>query len=224
MALPSSGQISFNNVRTETSQSAFTDYEFSGWASGQNGTFTSFPAQARYPDRIYAPINLLSSGSRYSASPVNQLEIQNLSMSAWYNYDHTTTIGLSTTASLYLHVSDTTAPCSPSSMIPVDVGTTSATLSLNISGTNDLGPFGGGCWAIFYGKPWSVNGSGSTSLDGCNVYYPAETTLIASGTLGGYLSSVTRSIQYNYNYDVNKGQNIYYVIYGYEFCYCGGSC
>ena len=230
MALPSSGLIDFSDVRVETSQSAFTSYAFSGWAAGENGTPSSGLLSA---NNVYSPINLLSSGSRYKESTGNigtkQLAQQNLSMSAWYSYDHTAAIGTDTTGSLYKHVNDNFG-CNPSSMISFDVGTAPATLSLNISGTNpfainpELFEYAAESYAIYYGKPWSVNGNASNYLGTKTpAYYPAGTTVIASGSLSVNLH-VTRSIEYNYTYNVDSGSYIYYVIYGYGFCFCGGAC
>lgn len=201
MPLPSSGLIDFSDVRVEMSQSALANYAFSGWVAGAN------PG--------YSPVNLISSGSggksRYT---VNAGYGTAISMSQWYSYDHIAAISASTTESLYLHMAPFSYPygCSVSSMIPVDIGTSAATLSLNISGGILYDDGSTGCWMIFYGKPWQVNGSGTNTLPSVcgNFAYSAGAELIASGSISG--TSTNRTIEYNYTYDANKGQYIYYVI------------
>ena len=136
MPLPSSGVITFNDVRTEMSQSTTSFYSFYGWAGGDYNYFSSSGGLN------FAPINLLSSGSRFSeSSPLTTP----LSLSDWYSYDHNAYIGLDTTASLYQHASYL---CDPSSMVVIDVGTTSTSLTINISGSG-FG-FGYGCWVLLY--------------------------------------------------------------------------
>jgi hypothetical protein len=207
MPLPSSGLIDFSDVRAEMSQSAFTGYTFSYWASGYNSGCIGAG-----PNANYAPINLISSGSRYTVDAAYNTPI---SMSQWYSYNHTAAISASTTASLYPHWNSFFSPlgCHVSSMIPVDVGTSAATLSLNISGgilyDDNISQ---GCWMIFYGKPWNVDGSSNANVQGnCGGFvYSGGATLIASGSVSG--STTNQTITYNYTYDANKGQNIYYVI------------
>jgi hypothetical protein len=185
MALPSSGQITFNDVRTEMSQSSKTNYSFEEWASGA--------WSATIGNSYYTPINLESSGSIFTES--NPLDIYGgVSMSQWYNYNRSKSVALSTTTSLYPHVSDY---CYPSSMIIIDAGTTSTTLSLNISGSA-IYPYAG-YWYAFYGKPWQVGGGGTGSA----------TIITGSSTA----FDVNWSFNYNYTYDANKGQYLYFVLY-----------
>jgi hypothetical protein len=197
MALPSSGVITFNDVRTEISQSTTTNYSFAGWASGFYNWFSSSGAQN------YAPINLLSSGSIFSES--NPLSLP-LSMSAWYSYDHNTYIGLGTTASLYQH---TAFACFPSSMIIIDAGTTSTTLSINISGSG-FG-YGYGCWVLFYGKPWASDASNGSIIPGCACCNAGNAVLIDSGSSA---IDVNKTITYSYTYDSSIGSKLYFVLYG----------
>ena len=147
MALPSSGIITFNDVRTEMSQSAKNSYAMSGWTWGLGETDC-----AGY-GILYAPINILSSGSRFSES--NQLNISNLSMSAWYNYDHNLYIGSDVTGTLYQHA-DASDQCYPATMLPIELGTTNATFSINISGTLSTNER----LTIFYGKRWRSDSTG----------------------------------------------------------------
>jgi hypothetical protein len=208
MSLPSSGLIDFSDVRVEMSQSAFTSYTFSRWASGYNAGCIGAG-----PNSTYAPINLISSGSRYT---VNAAYNTPISMSQWYSYDHFAAISASITASLYSHWNSFFSPlgCHVSSMIPVDVGTSAATLSLNISGgvlyDDNISD---GCWMIFYGTPWSVNGDIDFNVsngDCGNFCYSAGATLIASGSVSG--STTNQTVTYHYTYDINKGNYIYYVV------------
>jgi hypothetical protein len=199
MALPGSGAIAFSNVRTEMSQSAVSPYPFSRWVCG-NYFYDGFP--------VHAPINLLSSGSRFSES--SSLYFSNLSLSAWYGYNHSAYVGLNTTTSLYPHFAGYIGVTLASSMTVIDLGTSNATYSINISGSSS-GNGGGGYWVMYYGKPWSNNGdSGTTLFTGDVPYNSATATPIASGSLAsGYNTTVT----YNYTYDSNKGQYLYAVIY-----------
>ena len=147
MALPSSGQISFDDVRTEMSQNSLYPYNFYSWAGGEYSYFGDTS-----PYQNFAPINLLSSGSRFSiSSPMTTP----LLMSQWYSYDHSAYIGLDTTASLYQHSSYN---CRPSSMIVIDVGTSDTSLTINISGSGIDIYNGYGCWYLVYGKPWVEDG------------------------------------------------------------------
>jgi hypothetical protein len=61
MALTGSGQLSFNDVRIETSQSITNNYSFFGWAAGEYNYFNGSAQN-------YAPINLLSTGSEFCRS------------------------------------------------------------------------------------------------------------------------------------------------------------
>ena len=269
MALTGSGQISFNDVRTETSQSSLSNYSFYSWAGGEYSYFGNSPS-------TFAPINVLSSGSEfcknYSLSlscggPVsanyNYLNcggipvstsidcgttvyfsaksgsvnhsppttvltdlgfalrfstssIMNtpLSMSQWYSYDHSAYIGTGVTASLFLHASYN---CYPSSMVIIDIGTSNATYSINISGSA-LDSYGYGCWYLVYGKPWKVDGNatGSSTLpSGCSAYIPNSVVLIDSGSAQvGYNKTIT----YNYTYNSASGSKLYFVAYG-DICY-----
>jgi hypothetical protein len=201
MALPSSGQISFNDVRTEMSQSATTNYSFYSWAGGEYNYFSSSGAQN------YAPINLLSSGSRFSeSSPLSTP----LSMSKWYSYDHTAYIGLDTTASLYQH---SNYNCNPSSMIIIDAGTTDTTLTINISGSG-FG-YGYGCWVLFYGKPWTSNATNGSVISGCACVNAGGAIVISSGSS---TVDINTAITYSYTYNAATGSKLYFVLYG-DPCY-----
>jgi len=202
MALPSSGVISFNDVRVETSQSIMTDYRFGGWAAGEY-------IYLEYNSQQYAPINLLSSGSRFSqSSPLNTP----LSMSKWYSYDHNAYIGLNTTTSLYQHNS---YDCYPSSMVVIDAGTSNTTMSINISGSA-TDPYGLGCWVLCYGKPWTSIGTGFGIGIGFGVQgIPYSVTIIDSGSA---TLDVNKSITYNYVYNSTSGSKLYFVLYG-DPCY-----
>ena len=194
MALPASGQISFNDVRVEVSQSAKAPYEMSGWTFGRGSSF-SFCGGYINGGVTYAPINVLSSGSRFSES--SPLQLSNLSMSAWYNYDHTPYIGLDVTGTLYQHA-DPAYQCYPTTMLIVEVGTTNATLSLNISGS----PYTNEYLLVTYGKPWTNTGVTSSGVEA--VY----SNWFNSGLI------ITTSFDYNYVYNSNVGSKLYFVLLG----------
>lgn len=186
MALPSSGQISFNDVRIEMSQSAKTDYAFGEWAKGYNELY-----DASWTAGKYAPINVLSSGSRFSLA--NRLTTP-LSMSAWYSYNHTASITSSVTGTLYLHW-NSISDCYASTMLIMDVGTTNTTYSINISGSQDYAEWVYG----WYGKPWKVDGSDGTSS-------------LSIPILTGSILNEHKIFDYNYTYDSNKGRFLYFIV------------
>ena len=187
MALPSSGQIAFSDVRTEMSQSSMTSYAMSGWTYGDSNFFCGGAGI------LYSPINILSSGSRWNTSG-KKITLSNLSMSAWYGYDHTLSIPTGVTGTLYQHA-DAAAICYPTTMLPIEVGTSNATYSINISGSADYNE----SLVIFYGKPWKVDGS----LAGA----PPATILVNAG--GG---NINTTYTVNYTYNSTSGSLIYCVL------------
>jgi hypothetical protein len=247
MALTGSGQISFNDVRIEMSQSAKTPYEMGSWTWGYN---------YYWADGTYAPINVLSTGScrsysmyygfvcpsgpfdyyyincsgttitgsigsgetdyfnaisgsitgilpgcytltdlgsvpRFSES--NPLNLSNLSMSAWYSYDHTLSIDTSVTGTLYQHA-DVSDQCFPSTMLIMDVGTTDTIYAINISGSFVAGEE----IYVYYGKPWNNTGASGTG----------SATFITKS----YSSDM--SFNYDYVYNASSGSNLYFVMTG----------
>lgn len=187
MALPSSGIITFNDVRTETSQSSFTTYAMSGWTYGLGGGFCAGSGI------VHSPINILSSGSRWNTSG-KKITLSNLSMSAWYSYDHTLYIPTGVTGTLYQHA-DAAAICYPTTMLPIEVGTSNATYSINISGSSDYNE----SLVIFYGKPWYVNGATAGS--------PPATILVNAGT-----GNINTTYTINYTYNASSGSKLYCVL------------
>ena len=186
MALPSSGVITFNDVRTETSQSSFTSYAMGGWTYGQGTTYEGGVGI------IYSPINILSSGSRWNTSG-KRITLSSLSMSAWYSYDHSLYIPTGVTGTLYQHA-DAAAVCYPTTMLPIEVGTTNATLSINISGSPDYNE----TLVIYYGKPWYSNGTSAGSP-------PA--TALGYGT-----GNINTTFTVNYTYNSASGSKLYFVL------------
>jgi hypothetical protein len=199
MPLPSSGQISFDNVRVETSQSLAPKYNMADWTAG------AWLSQSFATNR-FAPINLVSSGSRfYTASRFNPYLDNDLS--AWYGYNHFLSMsddGAFSGDYLYTHTG--LNHCYPSSMIPVNVGTTNGTVYINISGSADFlfeNVF------VYYGKPWESNGTGSGNWQ----------FITASGHFfPPYTGDINIEFNWNYKYTASLGQNIYFVIYG-DYCF-----
>lgn len=198
MALPSSGQISFNDVRVEFSQSAAPKYNMSDWTAGAwlSGSFAT---------NRFAPVNLLSSGSIFTTESKFNPYLNN-SMSVWYGYNHFVT--MSDNAAFfgnYLYTHTGNNHCYPSSMIPVDVGTTNKIVYITISGSAQ---------AIFenvyvyYGKPWTFNGTGSDRaqlITASGHYFPP------------YTGDINLEFGWDYRYTASLGQYIYFVIYG-DYC------
>jgi hypothetical protein len=185
MSLPSSGQISLNDVRIETSQSITDNYSLTNALNGYG----------KWNDsgiNIYAPINVNGSTGKWSES--NPIGVSNYSMSIWYGYNHLANIAMDVTGTLYPHSNQ---DCYSKTMLIVDVGTTSKILKLNISGSINI--WG---WEVYYGKPWKNNGSQYTS---------SMSTFITGSSYNG-VTPLNESITYNYTYDSNKGQYLYFII------------
>ena len=197
---------SFDDQRIQASQSNALSYSFALWAQGYNPDFTaSFTNQGfGGTAHVYAPINVLSSGSRFSTSSF--LTYTNLSLNSWNDYDGDLNIGLDTTGTLYMHASFSGLVSGgyafgwyPSSMLIVDVGTTSSYLSLNISGSI---PYPDMLYAgvkIYYGKPWSTDGSGGTG----------SSTFI-TGFFVDY--GVNMNFTYDYTYNSSSGSYLYFIL------------
>ncbi len=204
MALPSSGQISFNDARVEFSQSIAPRYNATDWTSG------GWISQSFTTNR-FAPVNLISSGSgtyvRYTSASEGRFDpYLNNSMSIWYSYDHTLPMddggGFSGD---YLYTHTGIQHCCPSSMIPVDIGTTNGIVYISISGSADY--FYENVY-VYYGKPWESNGSGSGMariITASGHYYPPFT------------GDINLEFSWDYRYTASMGQYIYFVIYG-EYC------
>jgi len=189
MALPASGPISMSMVRTEMSQSFATNYTIGRWTWGDA---LISPSCAGFIYTGYAPINVLSSGSRFSES--SPLNLSNLSMSAWYNYNHSAQINTGVTGTLYQHADVTdTAFLSPTSMLVIELGTSNTTYSINISGSNSYNEY----IYIFNSRPWA-NFTGTNDV-GHNLVY--------QGT-----SAINTSFNYNYTYNSISGSKLYCVL------------
>jgi len=201
MALPSSGQISFNDVRIELSQSAAPKYAMSDWTAG---TWLS----ESFASNRYSPINLRASGTLFNTeSRLNPY--LNSSMSMWYGYNHSVTMSEDPFyGGDYLYVHTGLNHCYPSSMIPVDVGTTDKIVYITISGSADA--FYENVY-VYYGKPWTFNGTGSDLhqfITASGHYFPP------------YTGDINMEFSWDYKYTASLGQYIYFVIYG---DYCGSA-
>jgi hypothetical protein len=199
MSLPSSGQISFNDVRVEFSQSLAPNYNMSDWTAG------AWVSES-FATNIFAPVNLISSGSRFHTGSRFNPYLNN-SMSAWYGYNHTSSMddgGAFSGDYLYTHTG--LQHCYPSSMIPVDIGTTNGTVYISISGSADYlyeNVY------VYYGKPWESNGTGSGKWQ----------FITASGHFfPPYTGDINLEFDWNYKYTASLGQYIYFVIYG-DYCF-----
>ena len=140
MALPASGQISFDDVRIEMSQSAFASYDMPSFANGLYGSYT--------------PINVHSSNAgNYSTGS------SDIAISDFYGYDLSLTYPTgSTRQDLFFNI-EPSSLCNPSAMIVFNAGTTNRTLELEFSGSADDFTLVDTA-VIYYGKPWKNDGSG----------------------------------------------------------------
>jgi hypothetical protein len=199
MALPSSGQISFNDVRIETSQSIAPNYNMGDWTAGawlsESFAFNRF-----------SPINIVSSGSRFATSSRFN-PYSNNDLSSWYGYNHFATMSEDAFyTGDYLYTHTLTNHCYPSSMIPIDVGTTNKIIYITISGSADA--FYENVY-VYYGKPWESNGTGSGS----------PRLITASGHFfPPYSGDINMEFAWDYRYTASMGQYIYFVIYG-DYCF-----
>jgi len=140
MALTGSGQISFNDVRVEMSQSAHTSYGMPSFSIGYTG--------------FYTPINVHSNNSgKYTTGNTN------IAISDFYGYDMTLTYPTgSTKQDLFFNV-EPSGLCNPSAMVVFNAGTANTDLELEFSGSvSDFSLVDTA--VIYYGKPWKNDGSG----------------------------------------------------------------
>jgi len=187
MALPASGQISFNDVRIEMSQSAFASYDMPSFANGSGFVVSS---------SNYTPINVHSGNAgNYSTGS------SDIAISDFYGYDLSLTYPTgSTRQDLFFNI-EPSSLCSPSAMIVFDAGTTNRTLELEFSGSADDFTLVDSA-VIYYGKPWKNDGSG----------IPTNASVIMSDNT--LISGMNYSSSYSYVYNADSGSNIYFVIYG----------
>ena len=184
MALPASGQISFNDVRIEMSQSAHASYDMPSFANGN------------VAGAVYTPINVNSGNSgNYSTGS------SDISISDFYGYDMTLTYPTgSTRQDLFFNI-EPSSLCSPSAMIVFDAGTTNRTLQLEFSGSaSDFTLVDSA--VIYYGKPWKNDGTA----------IPTNASVIMSDNT--LIPGMNYSSSYSYVYNADSGSNIYFVIYG----------
>lgn len=188
MSLPSSGQISFNDVRTEMSQSAMSNYDIVSWGRGYGTYYWSENPQ-------FTPINVHGDNSgKYNTSGVD------FNMNQYHGYNRSSNYASDgTLRDLFFSVSPA-AICFPSSMLVFDAGTSNTTLDLYISGSADDFAYVSSV-AMWYGKPWQSNGDGLGTAE----------LIYDNFSLG---SGLNHTENYNYTYDSNKGQYVYIVIYG----------
>ena len=185
MALPSSGQISFSDVRTEMEQTSISSYAFSNWAIGY-GAYDGF---------YWTPINVHSSNSgKYDTNtPFN--------LNQWKGYDRSLNYASDgTQRDLYFSISPTVL-CYPSSMIVFDLGTTSGTKSIYVSGSAADFELSLNI-ALFHGKPWGPTESGGSPY------------LVWLDSPSVYNRGVDTTINYSYTYGTSYGQYLYAVLYG----------
>lgn len=172
MALPSSGQIGFDDVRIEMSQSAHTNYNMPSFSVGS------------WESNVYTPINVHSSNTGdYTTGSTN------IALSNFYKYDLSLTYTTgSTREDLFFNV-DPTILCFPSTMVVFNAGTTNQNFNLEFSGS--VTDFADVATAvIYYGKPWNNNGNG----------YGAGDIIMTDSTLSGGMN-YTSSYSYVYNAD-----------------------
>jgi hypothetical protein len=187
MALPSSGQISFSDVRTEMEQTSVSSYAFSNWAIGL-GIYDGSP--------YYTPINVHSgnSGKYDTNTPFN--------LNQWKGYDRSLNYASDgTQRDLYFSIPSTVL-CYPSSMIVFDLGTTSETKSIYVSGSAADFSLSLNI-ALWHGKPWDSS-AGS----------PGGAHLIWIDSPNQFSRGVDTTVNYSYTYGTSNGQYLYAVIYG----------
>lgn len=182
MPLPSSGQISIDNLRDEVSQSCASDYSLYGASNGIRQGYSN----------IFVPINVHEdntgnypfSSSNYPLSDFHSYDSEAFYVTSIHNRD------------LFLSQPPASV-CYGSSMVIFDLGTNNTTQSITISGSTD--DFQGiDNIQIFYGTPWSCDGSNTGS------YAPIDDIFVNQ-------TEYNNTFDYNYIYDSNRGQYLYIV-------------
>ena len=197
MSLPSSGQITLDNFRAEMSQSTTSNYGF-------DGAFYGFQYPAFFPSiPWYSPINVHSDNAdNFETNPYYW------NIDAWYGYNNSAYyVASSTPQGCYFNIQPNQNTASyATAMIPIHVGSTSKTISVRISGSaNDFNSSGIFTASVWYGKPWSSNGTGSG-------FNNADLVLTTSSNQFQYDGlDITEYI--NYTYDVSKGEYFYCLIH-----------
>jgi hypothetical protein len=181
MALPSSGQISMTDFRTEMGQTSYNNYSVGGMAySPWNGN-----------GYWYTPVNIhTSNAGKYPVGPTSPI-----SFSDWYGYDN----------SLYYSPSDTFRDmvinwggvCYSSTLTKFDGGTSNTTYDITISGS--AADFSGIDYVrVYYSQPWNSSGTNTGS------YAPIHEAFVNQ-------SAYNYTFTYTYNYDAARGSKIYIV-------------
>ena len=171
MALPASGQISFDDVRNEMSQSAHTSYDMPSFSIGLYGDYT--------------PINVHSSNSgKYTTAS------SNIAISDFYGYDMSLTYPTGSTLQDLFFTVDPTSLCNPSAMVVFNAGTANTDLELEFSGSSSDFTYADKA-VIYYGKPWKSDGSG----------IPTNATVIMTDSTLTTGMNYSSSYSYVYNAD-----------------------
>lgn len=208
MSLPLTGQVSFNDVRVEFSQSISPNYAMSDWVAGA-WLSQSISLTGTTVSNVYSPVNLqyLQNFGVSGVNTASRLDpYLNNSMSIWYGYNHSESMSDQVLVSgdyIYSHVSNN--HCTPSTMIPVNVGTQDRILFITISGSAEN--FSEDLY-VFYGKPWESNGTGSGTYQ----------LITASGhSFSPYTGDINLDFSWDYRYTASLGQYVYFVLYG-NYC------
>lgn len=181
--LPASGQISLNNVRTETDQSTMSNY----WLGSASAGVKDY-----YNGKYFTPINVHTGNTDdYPVGyPIN--------FSEWYSYEHTRSyLSNGINRSLFLSYGNASV-CYATSMIIFDLGTSNTTWDITISGSNDDFAYIDVLY-LYYGKPWTSNGTTTGSYAPIQTYFVNQTGL-------------NTTYNYSYTYDSGRGQYLYVVV------------
>ena len=191
MALPGSGQISFDNVRVEISQSILTNYDFKEWANGARGNVGV--------GTLFTPINVHTDNSGKN---------DQYNLNRWHGYSGSAHYGLGPT--------DRTVTISPinetgdywytnSGMILFDAGTGIGTIPITVTvSTNNMETQSIDKIEFFHGKPWANNGSDNPAVWDADLF--KTYTYTSSG------STFTDNFYYDHTYTAAKGRFVYVVL------------
>jgi hypothetical protein len=191
MPLPISGQISFNDMRVEMSQSVLTNYDFREWANGARGNTGV--------GTIFAPVNVHTGNS-------NRNDQYNLDR--WHGYSGSAHYGLGPTAETV-----TISPINDygdywytnSGMILFDAGTGIGTIPVTVTvSTNNMETQLINKIEFFHGKPWADGGSDNSAVWNADLFKTYAYT--------SYGSTFTDNFYYDHTYTAAKGRFVYVVL------------
>lgn len=194
MSLPGSGDIDFNTVRTEMSQSALSNYDLREWANGARGNSGV--------GTIFTPINVHTNNSGKN---------DQYNLNRWHSYDAGAYYDLGSTARTVtispINETGNYFYCN-SGMIVFDAGTGIGNIPVTLTvSTYNMVTQSILQIEFYHGKPWANNGSDNTAS------WNAQ--LVKSYYYSSYGSTFIDYFYYGHTYDATKGRYVYVILTSY---------